>query len=146
MLRVWRQTICSKITKRVKAMKKYGEIITAEDESLVIRVYKEKGDEGVPTALTVNAKSDFDCNVGDLVAFDMKMLPFFLSTLAGYIIPFVFSLCTYLFIKLFTTNILITQTVFLLSLAICYMCASRIADTHFFKKITLCTVTEIIEE
>ncbi len=126
-------------------MKKYGEIISAEDKSLVIRVYREKGDEGVPTALTVNAKSNLACHVGDLVAFDMKMFPFFLSTFAGYIIPFVFALCTYLFTTLFTSNILITQTVFLLSLALCYMVASRIADTTFFKSITLCTVTEVIE-
>ena len=127
-------------------MKKYGEIISVDGTNTVIRVYKEKGDEGVPTALTVNAKADFACSVGDLVAFDMNMTLFFMSTFSGYLLPFAFAFVTYYVTRLFTPNLIITQSVFLLSLALCYILASRIADAPLFKKITLCTVTEIIEE
>lgn len=127
-------------------MKKYGEVISSSGSHVAIRVYKEKFGEGVPTALKVNAKASIPCSVGDFVAFDMRTALFSLVNFAGYAIPFIVSLCTYLFTRLFTSNLLIIQPVFLISLLVCYVLSVKISSLPFFKQITLCRVTEITEE
>ncbi len=127
-------------------MKKYGEVIDKKNNSLTIRVYEKKYDEYEPSTLTVNAHNSLDCEVGDLVQFDMNMLLFYFSTVSGYILPFILAFVATSITGLFTSNILITQSVLLISLIISYIFAAKISNLPFFKRLSVSNVLKLSEK
>lgn len=127
-------------------MIKYGEIISLGSNTAAVRIYKLKHDTLEPSALTLSAKMTGSYSIGDIVAVEVNMLLFHASTAAGYLLPFIVSLIALLITGVFTDNIIISQIVFLICLALCYIFAVRITDTEFFRRFTVCTVKEIIKD
>lgn len=126
-------------------MKKYGEVIGSEKRRSIIRIYKEKHGELYPTSLTVIAKDKPGCNMGDMVELEMNMLLFYTSTILGYLMPFVTTALAFFIIAPFTDNILLIEAVILTVLLLTYICARFFSSLPFFKKIPVCSVTDIVE-
>lgn len=127
-------------------MIKQCEIIDINENIATVRLYKTKKHKGsVPTAKLATAKLKADAHVGDFALADVNTFMYFLSTVGSFAFPFVTSLASYFVTALFTDNIVIMQSVFLISLAATYIIAGYVEKKLLFKKFSVCTVTEIIE-
>lgn len=127
-------------------MKKYGEVIGSDKRKAVIRIYKEKHGSFHPTALTVIAKDKPGCIVGDIVKVEMNMLLFFTSTILGYLLPFITTALAFFAIAPFTDNILLIEAAILSVLLLTYIGVNYFSNLKLFKKIVVCTITDILED
>lgn len=126
-------------------MIKYGEITGSENKKSVIRIYKEKRGELYPTALTLTAKCTLPCTVGDMVELKINAPLFLLSTLFGYLLPFLSVALVFLFVSPKTDSILTIEAVILPTLLVTYLLSRFVASHPFFRRINICTVTDLIE-
>ncbi len=126
-------------------MKKYGEVVGSEKKKSVIRIYKEKNGELYPTSLTITASDNISSNVGDMVEVEMQTFLFFASTIFGYLLPFLTVAIAFLIVSPLTDNLLIIEAVLLATLFATYFLARFVASLPFFRRVNVCTVTEIID-
>ena len=126
-------------------MIKYGEITGSENNNSVIRIYKEKRGELYPTSLTLTAKCTIPCTVGDMVEVKINAPLFIMSIILGYLLPFMTTALVFLFVSPKTDNILIIEMVILLTLLVTYLLSRFVASRPFFRRINICTVTDLIE-
>lgn len=126
-------------------MKKYGEVIGIEKRKALIRIYKEKNGELSPTSITVTASDPLTSEVGDMVEAELNILLFLSSTLLGYILPFIAAALAFMTVSPLTDNILIIEAVLLSALVAVYVCADYFSRLSFFKRLTVCYITEKIE-
>lgn len=126
-------------------MIKYGEITGSENNKSVIRIYKEKRGELYPTSLTLTAKCTIPCTVGDMVEVKINAPLFIMSIILGYLLPFMTTALVFLFVSPKTDNILIIEMVILLTLLVTYLLSRFVASRPFFRRVNICTVTDLIE-
>ena len=126
-------------------MKKYGEVIGVEKRKALIRIYKEKNSELSPTSITVTASDPLASEVGDMVEAELNALLFLSSTLLGYLLPFIAAALAFIIVSPLTDNILIIVAVLLFALLLAYIGAVYLSRLSFFKRLTVCYITEKIE-
>lgn len=123
-------------------MIKQGEITGIAPAFATVRIYQH----GEPTSVTVNAKYSGSYAVADYVDIDVNPVLYFLSVLSAYIFPLLMATVSFFVARAFTSNILISEAVLLLTLLLAYILTHFIEKNNFLNKITVCTVIGINEE
>lgn len=125
-------------------MKKYGEITAIHNQKATVRIYKiKKNKEAVATAKTLTASLIAEATVGDMAEIEVNGFFLFLSTVLGYLFPVFIGVFVHGVAAFLTDNLIIMQSLFMLSLIVTYIFASHITKKPFLKKFPVCTVTKI---
>ncbi len=124
-------------------MKKYGEVITFENNIARVRIYKENAYGSYPTSLTLTAKTSLHLTVGEMVEADINFLLLFLSALPGYIFPFVVFFSVFFSAMHLIGNFLVADCFALLSLPIVFYLAHKAQRLPINSFIQICKLEPV---
>ena len=127
-------------------MKKYGEITAVYSHTATVRIYKvNRNGDATSTARTLTASLNIAAAVGDMAEIEVNRALLFLSTTIGYLFPVFTGVLVHGIAAALTDNLIIMQSLFMLTLMATYVFASHIGKKPFFKNLPICTVTKIVE-
>lgn len=115
-------------------MKRFGEIVSIDNTTALVRIYKEKQGSSKPTALTMLASLYGSPSVGDRVLLDIPLMPFLVSSFAAYLLPFVTSFAAVVIARIFTKSIIVCDIVMLAALLLTYIFSALSRRLPIFKK------------